>query len=162
MKEFILFLPLTIAYLALKSTLFPGIPLPDVPLIIVFYMAYRKASAEGAISAFALGYLDDAFSGGIIGTSSFALIVIFLAVRYLAWIVQFTTPAIRAAGVFAAALMKGALTYYALKVTDVDVYFFSGVVLAAMVTAFLAPAVIALLQKITSLVTSHKFKDSEN
>src|SRR3989304_4815710 len=73
MREFLVFLPLTIAYFALKSTLFAGFPLPDIPLIIVFYMAYRKAAVAGVLSAFAFGYLDDAFSGGIIGTSSFAL-----------------------------------------------------------------------------------------
>lgn len=162
MREFLVFLPLTIAYFALKSTLFAGFPLPDIPLIIVFYMAYRKAAVEGVLSAFAFGYLDDAFSGGIIGTSSFALVVIFLAVHQLSKLVQFSTPFIRAGGALAAALVKGALMYYVLTATNVDVYFLSRVFLDAIVTGALAPAVITLLQKLNAFAAPHKFKDIEN
>src|SRR3990172_4981637 len=143
MREFLVFLPLTIAYFALKSTLFAGFPLPDIPLIIVFYMAYRRAALEGVLS-------------------SFALVIIFLAVHQLSKLVQFTTPAIRAAGILAAALVKGALMYYVLTVTNVDVYFISRVFLDAIVTGLLAPAVIALLQKLNAFAAPHKFKDSEN
>ena len=59
MKEFLIFLPLTILYLALKSALFPNVPAPDIPLIIIFYMASRKASIEGVLLAFVLGYVED-------------------------------------------------------------------------------------------------------
>lgn len=162
MKEFLLFLPLTIVYLALKSTLFPAFPLPDIPLIMVFYMASRKASIEGALFAFVLGYLDDAFSGGIIGTSSFALIVIFVCVHLSSMLVQFTTPAARAAGAAGAALVKGAATYYVLRFANVDVYFLTHVVLQALVTGFFAAPVMTILQKLVFLVTPRKFKDNES
>ena len=92
MKEFLLFLPLTIIYLALKSTLFASFPLPDIPLIMVFYLASRKASVEGALFAFVLGYLDDAFSGSVIGASSFALVLIYLGTHLMSMLVEFTTP----------------------------------------------------------------------
>lgn len=162
MKEFLLFLPLTIVYLALKSTLFPAFPLPDIPLIMVFYMASRKATVEGVFLAFALGYLDDAFSGGIIGTSSFALIVIFVCAHLASMLVQFTTAASRAAGAAVAALVKGGATYYILRFSNVDAYFLTHVVLQALVTGFFAPPVMAFLQRLVQVVTPRKFKDNES
>jgi rod shape-determining protein MreD len=162
MKEFLLFLPLAIAYMALKSTVLAGFPLPDIPLIIVFYMAHRKAAVDGALCAFALGYLDDAMSGGMLGTSSFSLVVIFLAVHLLSKVVQFTTPAVKGGGVFAASLLKGALAYYILRAAGLDAIFQSGVFLEAAVSGLLAPAVFAVLQKTVDFATPRKFKDNEN
>lgn len=161
MKEFLLFLPLTIVYLALKSTLFPAFPLPDIPLIMVFYLASRKASTEAVVFAFVLGYLDDAFSGGVIGTSSFALIVIFVCVHLLSMLVQFTSAASKAAGAAGAALVKGAATYYVLRFANVDVYFLTHVVLQALVTGFFAPPVMTVLQRLVSMITPRRFKDNE-
>src|SRR5574337_1212532 len=158
MKESLVFIPLTIVFLAIKSTLFVGFPLPDLPLIIVFYMGYRRASLEGVLLAFALGYLDDAFNGSIIGSTSFALTSIFLAIFLLSKKAQFSTPALRAAGVGAAALIKGILSYAVLKSTNVDVYFFTHVVLQAVVTGALASPVIMGLQKLTVYVSPQTFK----
>ncbi|MBW7956743.1 MAG: rod shape-determining protein MreD [Deltaproteobacteria bacterium] len=162
MKEFLLFLPLTIAYLALKSTVLAGFPLPDIPLIIVFYMAHRKAAVDGLLAAFALGYLDDAMSGGVLGSSSFSLVLIFVAVHLLSKIVQFTTPAVKGGGVFAASVLKGALAYYILRAAGLDALFQAGMVLEAAVSGLLAPAVFALLQKTVDIATPRKFKDNEN
>src|SRR4030067_1744150 len=160
MKEFLLFLPLTIIYLALKSTLFAAFPLPDSPLIMVFYLASRKAPSEGAFFAFVLGYLDDAFSGGILGTSSFALVFIFLSVLLLSKVVQFTTPAARAGGAGAAALVKGAAVYYVMRYSNVDAYFFTHVVLQALVTGFFAPPVISALPPLALLGTPRPLQDT--
>ena len=162
MKEFLLFLPLTIIYLALKSTLFAAFPLPDIPLIMVFYLASRKASVEGALFAFVLGYLDDAFSGGVIGASSFALILIFIATHLMSMLVEFTTPTAKAGGAAAAALIKGAAVYYVLRYSNVDTYFLTHVVLQALVTGFFAPPVISALMWLTAVFTPRKFKDNES
>ncbi len=162
MKEFLVFVPLTVLFLAIKSTLFVNFPLPDLPLIIVFYMGYRRASLEGVLLAFALGYLDDAFNGSIIGSSSFALTSIFLAIFLLSKKVQFSTPALRAGGVGAAALIKGVLSYAVLRFTNVDVYFFTHVVLHAVVTGALASPVIIGLQRLTIYISPQTFKDKEN
>lgn len=162
MKEFLLFLPLTIIYLILKSTLFAAFPLPDIPLIMVFYLASRKASVEGALLAFVLGYLDDAFSGSVIGASSFALVLIFLSTHLMSMLVEFTTPVARAAGAAAAALVKGAAVYYVLRYANVDAYFFTHVMLQALVTGFFAPPVISGLLWLTAAVTARKFKDNES
>lgn len=161
MKEFLIFLPLTILYLAVKSTIFPNFPLPDLPLLIVFYMAFKKPSVEGALLGFVLGYLDDAFNGGIVGTTSFSLVFIFLVMHFLAKKVQFSTPAFRAGGVAAAALLKGILTYSVLRYANVNVYFFTHVILQALVTGILAPGIITLLSRITAL-GRQSFKDNAN
>lgn len=162
MKEFLLFLPLTVIYLALKSTFFAAFPLPDIPLIMVFFLASRKASTEGALTAFVLGYLDDAFSGGVIGSSSFALVVIFLGVHLLSMMVQFTSSAAKGAGAAGAAFVKGAAVYYILRYSNVDAYFITHVVLQALVTGFFAAPVISALQRMVSFVTPRKFKDNES
>lgn len=162
MKEFLVFLPITIVYLALKSTILVNLPLPDLPLIIIFYMAYRKPTIEGALMGFVLGYLDDAFNGGIIGTSSFALVLIFLAMHILAKKVQFSTPAFRAGGVAVVALIKGALTYSVLRFANVGVYFFTHVVLMSLVTGILAPGIITLFQRLFSLFGPESFKGKAN
>ncbi|MDP2690383.1 MAG: rod shape-determining protein MreD [Deltaproteobacteria bacterium] len=160
MKEFLLFLPLTAVYLAFKSTLFVDFPVPDLPLIIVFFTAYRRASLEGAVLGFVLGYMDDAFNGGIIGSSSFALVFIFLAVHLLAKKVHFSTPALRAGGVAAATLVKGVLTYAVLRFANADIFFFTHVILYALVTGICAPPVIAALVRLAGLVSPQKFKDN--
>jgi rod shape-determining protein MreD len=111
MKESLLFLPLTVIYLAIKSTLFPAFPAPDLPLIIVFYMAYRKSSFEAVLLGFALGYIEDAFSAGIIGSTSFALIAVFIAVNLFSRKVQFSTPMMRGGGIAVASAVKGLIIY---------------------------------------------------
>ncbi len=160
MKEFLLFLPITALYLALKSTLFASIPVPDLPLIIVFYVAYSRDSLEGAFLGFVLGYMDDAFNGGIIGTSSFALVFIFLGVHLIARRVHFSTPAMRAGGAAAASIIKGLLSYAVLRYANVNAYFFSYMVLSALVTGICAPPIITGLAWLTELVSPHKFKDN--
>ncbi len=111
---------------------------------------------------FVLGYLDDAFNGGIIGTSSFALVLIFLAMHILAKKVQFTTPAFRAGGVAVVALIKGALTYSVLRYANVGVYFFTHVILMSLVTGILAPGIITLFQRLFSLFGPESFKGKAN
>lgn len=162
MKEFLIFLPLTIVYLGFKSTLFANIPVPDLPLIIAFFMAYRKLSIEGVLLAFVLGYIDDAFGGGIMGSTSFSLIFIFLSVHLLSKIVHFSTPAIRAGGAGAAALVKGILTYYILRFANLEVHFLPHVLLQAVMTGIFAPAIITLLMRIITVFSPHTFKDNAN
>lgn len=162
MKEFLFFLPVTIVYLAVKSTLLPNIPLPDLPLLIVFYLAYRKPSVEGVFFAFALGYLDDAFNGGIIGTTSFSLVFIYVAIHLLAKRVQFITPAFKAGGAGAASLAKGIVTYQILKSAGYAVSFLGLVVLESLVTAALAPGIISLFTRVSGALTPQSFKDNLN
>jgi rod shape-determining protein MreD len=159
MKEFIIFLPLAALYLAFKSTLFASVPMPDLPLIIVFYSAYRKTSIEGVILAFILGYMDDVMSGGVIGASSFSLIIVYMAVRLIASMVHYSTVATRAGGAAAAALLKGILIGMVLRSVGIHISFIGSVLLIAITTGASAPAFITLLTRLVNLVTPAAFKD---
>ncbi|MBI5235203.1 MAG: rod shape-determining protein MreD [Deltaproteobacteria bacterium] len=160
MKEFIIFLPLAALYLAFKSTLFASVPMPDLPLIIVFYSAYRKTSIEGVILAFILGYMDDVMSGGIIGASSFSLIIVYMAVRLIALKVHFSTVATRAGGAASAALLKGVLIGMVLRSAGIHVSFLGNVLLITAATGVFAPAFITLFTRLINLVSPAAFKDS--
>jgi rod shape-determining protein MreD len=159
MKESLIFLPITVLYLALKSTLMPGFHLPDLPLIIVFYLAYRKTGMEGALYGFVLGYVDDAFSGAIIGSSSFSLVVVFLIVHIASRRVRFTTPDMKAGGAAALALTKEMLTYSVLRSAGFGIGVLPGIFLDALITGIFAPAIIPALHRISSLINPDAFKE---
>lgn len=160
MRELIIFLPLTFLYLILKSTLFSSLPVPDLPLLIVFYMAYRRPSIEGVALAFLLGYIDDAFSGGVIGSTSFSLIFIYAATRLSAGKVQFSTPFVRAGGAGIAEFIKGLIMYAVLRLTGLNVHFSGWIFLDSVITAVFAPAIITLFSRLTSLAGRGAFKDN--
>lgn len=158
MKDYLIFLPLTILYLVIKGTLFPTVPLPDVPLVIVLYVAYSKPSIEGALLAFIIGWLEDALTAGIFGATSFALVVCFLALHLLSKRMHFSTPFMKAgaAGVFS--LVKGGLIYAVLSLTDFDVPFLNYTLFQAIITAAFAPAIIVLISRLTGYLHPHSFK----
>jgi len=158
MKDFLLFLPLTIVYLVLKSTIFPSVPIPDVPLLIVFYLAYTRPSVEGALLGFAIGYIEDAFTAGIFGSTSFSLVVIFVLVHLLSRKVHFSTPMMRAGAAAALTLLKGALIYTILSFTDFDVPFIGRFVFQAVITGAFAPAIITLFARLTRMASPHTFE----
>lgn len=158
MKDFLIFLPVTIVYLVFKSTIFPSVPIPDVPLLIVFYVAYTRPSVEVAVLGFVIGYIEDAFTAGIFGSTSFSLVVIFLVVHLLSRKMHFSTPMVRAGAAAVLTLLKGALIYTVLSFTDFDVPFLSRIVFQAIVTGAFAPAIITLLARLTRLANPHTFE----
>ncbi len=162
MKEFLIFLPLTVLYLAFKSALLPGFPLPDIPLIIIFYMASRKASIEGVLLAFSVGYVEDTLNGWIIGSTSFSMVFIFLTAHLLSKKVHFSTPSMRAGGAAFFTLMKGALLYIITRFVNYDVPFLLRIIFQAVVTGIFAPAIITLLSRISAWTGPGSFKGSEN
>ncbi len=153
MKELLTFPPIVILYLALKTTLFPAIPVPDVTLLIVFYMGFRKPSAEGAVTAFALGFLEDALTGGILGVTSFSLVFVFLTVHLVARKVEFGTPLIRAGSAAALTLMKWLLVYTVLKIAGIGIPFSGLAALQIIVTGAAAPAAITLLMRLSAYLS---------
>lgn len=162
MRESLVFLPATILYLALKSALFPKVPLPDLSLLVIFYLAYRKAGIDGALLAFVLGYIEDSFSAGVVGSSSFALLLIFILVHLGAKKVHFSTPFIRAAGAGTAALLKGAAIYSILRFSDYEPSFLWSVVFQAVVTGIFAPALFTLFTRLSDRISPHSFRDNVN
>lgn len=156
-REFLTLLILAVLYLAIKSVLAPSAPLPDVPLLIVFYMGFKKTSVEGALMGFGLGYIEDTINGGIFGVTSFALVVIFLAVYLGTKKVHFSTPATKAGAAALLTLLKGALVYAVLSFTSFEVPFLWGIILGAIITGAFAPAAIHAFSWILALVSPKAF-----
>ncbi len=65
---------------AVIPQLTPGHATPDLLLIMCVYLGLRQHSVGGAIGAFALGYLQDAFSYRIAGLNAFAMCLVFTVV----------------------------------------------------------------------------------
>lgn len=161
MKELLIFPPLTIIYLALKSTVFQSVPLPDLPLLFVFYIGFRKASTAGAVTAFALGYMEDALTGGIFGLTSLTLVLIFLIVHILSWKVHFSTTPMRAGGAFALTVLKGLLIYLLMGFIGLGAPFLGRTLLQAAVTGAIAPGAIMLLMRLSARLTKPGLSDTQ-
>ena len=151
MRNFLIFIPLTIIYWSVKSTLLPGAPLPDLSLIIVFYAASRGASLQGVILSFMLGYIDDTFSGSVLGSTSFSLIIVFVLVHLFSYKVHFNNTPMRAAGAFILVLVKGGATYAILLSADVSINYFTTFVPVAVTTALFAPVVMILIDRLIAM-----------
>lgn len=147
MRAFIIFLLTTIIFLVLKSTLMPTLPLPDLPLIITFYIASRRPSVEGVILCFIIGYFDDALSGGIMGMTSFSLLFVYAATYVLARKVDFSNNLSKAVGGGAASLLKGILTFIVWSNITPGVSFFMHVVPVVIVTAVFTPLIFSLFTR---------------
>jgi rod shape-determining protein MreD len=159
MKSLLVLFPLTILYLAVKSTLFAGVPVPEVTVLVVFYVAYTRNTLEGVFTAFILGYIEDIFNGGIIGSSSFALVLVFMGVFLASRRMHFNTPAIRAAGAGAASLFKGLVIYAVIDHSEATLTAVAAIFFQALITAIFAPAVLVAFAWITALVTPRAFED---
>ncbi|MCK4738626.1 MAG: rod shape-determining protein MreD [Deltaproteobacteria bacterium] len=146
MKEFILFIPLTIIYWSFKSTVLPGFPLPDLSLVLVFYLATKRNTLGGVILAFVLGFIDDSFSSALLGTSSFALILVYLLVQVLMQKMHFTRAPIIAMGAFALTLFKGSVMWVLLYYSGISISYFYVFVPTAVTTALFTPALTSLIE----------------
>jgi rod shape-determining protein MreD len=158
MRDFLIFLPITLFFLALRSTLFQGLPLPDLPLIIVFYVAYARPSLEGVVLSFVLGYIDDVFNGAVIGSTSFSLVFVFAIVYLISKKVHFSTAGILVLGATVMALLKGTIIYIILSFFNFYIPFFTNVLPAVLLTGLFAPAVIALVSWLSALKAPHTSK----
>lgn len=151
MKNFLIFLAITIIYLSFKSTILPSVPTPDIPLIIVFFMAYNSASTKGVVLSFIIGYLDDVLNGSIIGTTSFTLVFIYAATHLLAKRMHFSNLSSKVIGCGVASLLKGTLSYIIWRSVSQEVSFFAHVIPTAIITALFAPFIISIFERYPSL-----------
>ena len=159
MKELLAFIPISIVYLAIRSTVLANIPVPDVPLIMVFFMACKNASLEGLLLAFVLGYLEDAFTGGVIGSSSFALIIVYITAHLASKKAHFSTPGIRVGGAIFFSFLKSLLIYTVLRATSVKAEIYWGLAAGAVATGVFAPAVMNMLARLSFFLYPHKIKN---
>ena len=159
MKKFFLYLAFALLFLIIKNTLlhavFPRLLIPDVILIMVFYLGFYRISVEGALTAFALGYLSDVFSGGIIGISSFTLVLTFIITSMLSKIVSLNSMLIKSGGAVFASILNGIMTYIFLRFLNDGIPFYT-IFLTAVSTGIASPFIIALLQKAESYIAPYK------
>lgn len=153
MKDFLIFLPVTLIFFAFKSTLLYGAALPDLPLVIVFYVAYKRASLEGLVLAFMLGYMEDVFNGSVLGVSSFSFIIVFVVVVQLTKKVRFHGAATVAGGAGVMSLLSNLCSYAILTTKDLHVPLTGYLIPEAIVTALFAPAIVAVIKKVTDKKT---------
>jgi rod shape-determining protein MreD len=151
MKDFLIFLAISVLYLSFKSTIMPSVPTPDIPLIIVFFMAYNSGSVKGVILSFIIGYLDDVLNGSIIGTTSFTLVFIYASGHLLSKRMHFSNLSSKVMGLGVASLIKGTLSFIIWRSVNHDVSFFSYVIPTAIITALFAPFIISIFEHYSTL-----------
>lgn len=162
MKDFLIFLPITFIYLIIKSTILPSVPIPDVPLLIVFYIACSRASVEGAILSFVMGYVEDTFTAGVFGSTSFSLVFVFLLVHLLSMKMHFNTQFVRAGAASALTVVKGLLSYLLLSLTAFEAPLGARLVLIAVITGVFAPPLLTAFAWITALLTPRPFERQQD
>ncbi len=145
MKNFLIFIPLTILYLSFKTTIAPMAPLPDITLLIVMFIPHDKASVRGVFLAFILGYINDVFSGGIIGVSSFSLVAVYALVFATSGRLRFSAITVTVGAAFVLSLVNGILSMFVLRIADVEVVTtrqMALILLGSVITGLFAPVFI--------------------
>lgn len=155
MKDLLIFLLITTAYLIIKSTLFSTVPLPDIPVLVAFYVAYTRPSILGVFLCFVLGYIEDVFGGGILGSGSLTLVTVFVAVYLLSKKVHFTSPALTAVAAAALTFIKGVILFALLSSINENVNFPFLIFIEAVITGAFAPAVFNMLDRIGQVGQDH-------
>lgn len=84
MREGLLIALIAVVALVLQTTVLPhfaiGRATPDLLLIVCVYVGLRRHSVGGALAAFFLGYLQDAFSGQVVGLNAFGMCLVYVVV----------------------------------------------------------------------------------
>ena len=147
MKDFFGFTLLVIIYLAFRTTVMTSVPMPDLPVVIAFFLSYKRPNLVGLILVFFLGYTSDVLMGSVIGITSFTLVIVYAANHLVAARFHYGNHLLRAVGCGVATLVSGTLAFLILSFINEDVRFFINVVPQAVVTALFAPFIITLFER---------------
>ena len=161
MKDFLTYIVLAIIYLSVKSTITLSFPMPDMLVLIAFHIASRRPSAGGALLVFSLGYMEDVFSGGIIGVSSFAMGITYMGVYIVAHRADFTETKINAIAGVTITLAKGILSFILLRAIDIDInaWFLLHLIPIALLTGLFAPVFTAIFDRVDTLLYGRQRKE---
>lgn len=100
----------TFAALLIQTTVVPLLPfgaaMPDLLLVVCVYLGLYFHSPAGAIGAFAIGYVQDSFSGSLLGLNAFAMTAVFVAVYLASRRLWVTNTLSKIVLVFLASLLK--------------------------------------------------------
>ena len=154
MKLSLLFFVAGMFSLLLQTTFLHLLPLgpivPDLILVLCVYWGLYYPSVAAVLGAFALGYSVDVVSSTILGLNAFAMSLVFLAVYLSSRSIWLHNPMVSAVVVFFASLVKGAalVLVWAVFLSLEDFWIGAAryIIIEALVAAFLAPFVFALLR----------------
>ena len=141
---------------ALLSFFIPPLVIPDILVILVFYLGIYRPSWKGALASFILGYFADVFSGGTIGISSFSLTLIFFIVYLMSKKIDFTLPLVRILWVCIAVILNAFLIYGILRMIgprrEILFSFFKLILPNALITGMVSPIFFYMMERLEALL----------
>lgn len=149
--------------LLFQTTIVPLLPfgaaMPDLLLIVVVYLGLYYHSPWGALGAFAIGYVQDSFSGSLAGLNAFAMTVVFITVYLASRRLWVTNTFSKIVMVFLASLVKTfalvALVGLFLSLEGVWRTAVKYVFIEAVLAAAIGPLVFALLARTQQAAPEH-------
>jgi len=152
-RSALLFGAVAIGALLLQTTVLPfaaiGRATPDLLLIMCVYLGLHQHTVGGAIGAFSLGYLQDAFSGSVAGLNAFGMCLVFTVVYLTSRRLWVDNTISKIAVVFLASVLKTvailALVALFLSIEGLWRTMLSYLLIEALLAALLSPAVFAVL-----------------
>jgi len=149
----ILYAAIAVVALLLQTTVLPHVTVgrtsPDLLLIICVYLGLHQHTVAGALGAFFLGYLQDAFSGSLVGLNAFGMSLIFTVVYLTSRRLWVDNAISKIVVVFLASLLKtvAVLLLVALFMSADGVWqtMLGYLLIEGVLAAVLSPAVFAIL-----------------
>lgn len=148
MRDYLTYIPLALIYFAFTGTIFTNIPVPDLTILLAFYLSYRKPSVQGVVLIFILGYIEDTVCGGIIGSSSAALTLLYATGFIFASRLEYSDPLTKTYVVFGASLIKASIVFTIVSLKIHEVVFEPMAVATAIISGLLAPMIIRFFDSI--------------
>lgn len=155
MRAIALFIVIALLAVVVQTTVLPiarlGRETPDLLLIICVYLGLHQHSMFGAFGAFLLGYLQDAFSGGVIGLNAFGMCLVFTVVYVTSRRLWVDNAISKVVVVFMALMVKTAailaLVAVFMSVEGLWRTILSYLLIDATLAAIISPAVFAVLSR---------------
>lgn len=153
MRPAVFFGVFAVAALLLQTTVLPlasiGRATPDLLLIMCVYLGLHQHSVGGALGAFLLGYLQDAFSGSVAGLNAFGMSLVFTIVYLTSRRLWVDNAISKIVVVFLSSVLKTAaifgLVALFMSIEGLWPTMLSYLLVEAVLAAILSPAVFALL-----------------
>lgn len=155
MRAAVLLTTTAVVALLLQTTLLPltalGRATPDLLLIICVYLGLHHHSVTGAVGAFLLGYMQDTFSGSVVGLNAFAMCLVFTLVYLTSRRLWVDNAISKIVLVFLASVLKttAVLALIALFMSAANLWqsVANYLVLEAVLAGILSPAMFAVLAR---------------
>ena len=160
----ILLMTTAVTALLLQTTLLPltalGRATPDLLLIICVYLGLHRHSVRGAFGAFVLGYLQDMFSGSVVGLNTFAMCLVFTLVYLTSRSLWVDNVLSKIVLVFLASVLKTTAVLVLIAAFMSSAHLWQSVanylVLEALLAAAVSPAMFAVLAHTQQLAVAEE------